>query len=285
MQVGFIGVGAMGSAMAQHCSTAGFKVCAYDADPDSLAKACQNGVVPAASIAEMAKIIDVAVIMVANDAQSRAVTRVLLDGDLRKGAVIVVAATNHPRTMIDLDAECAKKNVGFVDAPVCYGLQGALQGELISLCGGRAQNIATITPVLKAYSRSVEHIGPTGCGQIGKTCNNMMHWAACVANYETLALAKACGINAQAMRETLLKCPARNTTLERWDTSKFTWQEKDKDVAREIAQSAGLSLPLVGVIDQLVKRIGPKDVHALLHEENAAYLGLPITPQKLDQVV
>ena len=57
----------------------------------------------------MAKIIDVAVIMVANDAQSRAVTRVLLDGDLRKGAVIVVAATNHPRTMIDLDAECAKK--------------------------------------------------------------------------------------------------------------------------------------------------------------------------------
>jgi hypothetical protein len=44
-------------------------------------------------------------------------------------------------------------------------------------------------------------------------------------------------------------------------------------------------LPLFGVIDQLVKRIGPKDVHALLHEENAAYLGLPITPQKLDQVV
>ncbi len=87
MQVGFIGVGAMGSAMAQHCSTAGFKVCAYDADPDSLAKACQNGVVPAASIAEMAKIIDVAVIMVANDDQSRAVTRVLLDGDLRKGAL------------------------------------------------------------------------------------------------------------------------------------------------------------------------------------------------------
>ena len=92
-----------------------------------------------------------------------------------------------------------------------------------------------------------------------------MHWAACVANYETLALAKACGINAQAMRETLLKCPARNTTLERWDTSKFTWQEKDMDVALEIAQSAGLSLPLFGVIDQLVKRIGPKDVHALLH--------------------
>jgi len=90
--------------------------------------------------------------------------------------------------------------------------------------------------VLSAYSRSVEHLGPSGSGQLGKTCNNMMHWAACVANYEVLALAKSCGIDAQAMRETLLKCPARNTTLERWDTSRFTWHQKDMDVALDLSQ-------------------------------------------------
>ena len=129
------------------------------------------------------------------------------------------------------------------------------------------------------------HLGPVGTGQLGKACNNMMHWAACVANYETLALAKACGIDAQAMRETLLKCPARNTTLERWDTTKFTWHEKDMDVALEIAQAAGLGLPLFGAVDQLVKRLGPKDVRELLHEDEASYLGLPIRVRPLSDVV
>ncbi len=135
---------------------------------------------------------------------------------------------------------CADKGVGFVDAPVCYGLQGAIHGNLISLCGGSDADIAKVTPVLIGLQPvSVEHLGPHGTGQLGKTCNNMMHWAACVANYEVLALAKSCGIDAQAMRETLLKCPARNTTLERWDTTKFTWHEKDMDVALDLSQQAG----------------------------------------------
>ncbi|KKL94974.1 hypothetical protein LCGC14_1859300, partial [marine sediment metagenome] len=154
----------------------------------------------------------------------------------------------------------------------------------ISLCGGAPEDVATVTPILMSYSRSVEHLGPHGAGQLGKTCNNMMHWAACVANYEVLALAKSCGIDAQAMRETLLKCPARNTTLERWDSSRFTWHEKDMDVALDLSQQAGLSLPLFGAVDQLVKRLGPDRVRELLHEEDAEYLGLPIPVRSLRQV-
>ena len=222
--------------------------------------------------------------MVANDDQSRSVTAALLDAGLAEGAIIVIAATNHPKTMIELAATCAEKGVGLVDAPVCYGLQGAKHGNLISLCGGTAQDIARVTPVLMSYSRSVEHLGPHGCGQLGKTCNNMMHWAACVANYEVLALAKSCGIDAQAMRETLLKCPARNTTLERWDTTKFTWHEKDMDVALDLSQQAGLALPLFGMVDQLVKRLGPDRVRELLHEDQAEYLGLPIPVRPLTEV-
>ncbi len=112
----------------------------------------------------------------------------------------------------------------------------------------------------------------------------MMHWAACVANYETLALAKACGIDAQAMRETLLKCPARNTTLERWDTSKFTWHQKDMDVVLDLSQQAGLALPLFGTVDQLVKRLGPDQVKALLYGDEAEYLGQPVVGRPIAEV-
>jgi len=283
MNVGFAGVGAMGADMAGHVAKAGHEVLAFDTDPAALEAARSLGLGTVRGLGELADC-EAVIVMVATDDQSRSVTTELA-GRLARGSVIVVAATNHPGTMIDLDRLCRASEIGFVDAPVCYGRQGAKEGNLISLCGGASEDVAKVTPILSCYSRSVEHLGPVGCGQLGKTCNNMMHWAACVANYEVLALAKACGIDAQGMRETLLKCPARNTTLERWDTTRFTWQQKDMDVALELSQQAGLALPLFGLVDQLVKRLGPDRVRELLHEDSAEYLGLPIAIRSLAQVV
>jgi 3-hydroxyisobutyrate dehydrogenase-like beta-hydroxyacid dehydrogenase len=285
MQVGFMGVGAMGAAMADHVAAKGFSVLAHDTDADALARATASGAVkPAQSLGEVAGWAEVVVVVVASDAQSRAVVQDLLGAGMREGAAIAVAATNHPRTMIELAALARAKGIGFVDAPVVYGLQGAKAGTLVSLCGGSAEDVEKVRLVLTSYSRSVEHIGAVGYGQLAKTCNNMMHWVACVANYEVLALARACGADAQAMRELLLKCPARNTTLERWDTTRFTWHEKDMDVALELSQEVGLALPLMGLVDQLVKRLGPDRVRELLHEQEAEYLGLPIPVRPLAEV-
>jgi 3-hydroxyisobutyrate dehydrogenase-like beta-hydroxyacid dehydrogenase len=283
MQVGFVGVGAMGAAMAGHVARGGHDVAVFDLDVDAMAKAAeQSGVSAAADMTEIASC-DIVIIVVATDDQSHAVVAELLEASAT--GVLVIAGTNHPRTMIDLAGRCAQAGASFVDAPVCFGLKGAIDGDLVSLCGGDAAHVDTIRPVLACYSRSVEHLGPVGCGQLGKTCNNMMHWAACVANYEVLSLAKSCGIDAQAMRETLLKCPARNTTLERWDSTRFTWHEKDMDVALDLSQQAALSLPLFGMVDQLVKRLGPDGVKALLYGDEADYLGQRVTPQPLSKIV
>ncbi|WP_347827374.1 NAD(P)-dependent oxidoreductase [uncultured Planktomarina sp.] len=285
MDVGFVGVGAMGAAMAGHVARAGYTVLAFDMDPAILANAAGEGVTAADSLVAIATRCEVVVVVVSTDDQSRSVVEALLEAGTREGQVIVIAATNHPLTMIELNGACSAEGVGFVDAPVCFGLKGAIDGDLVSLCGGDAQDIMRIEPVLRSYSRSVEHMGPVGCGQVGKSCNNMMHWAACVANYETLLLAKACGIDAQSMRKTLLKCPAHNTTLERWDSTRFTWHEKDMDMALDLSQQAGLTLPLFGLVDQLVKRLGPDQVKALLYGGEAEYLGQQIKSRNLSDVV
>ncbi len=96
-------------------------------------------------------------------------------------------------------------------------------------------------------------------------------------------LAKRFGIDAQRMREVLLKCPAYNGTLDRWDTTKFTWQEKDMDVTMDLAQIAGLMLPMAGVTDQLVKKLKAKDVKELLYGPECSYLGMKITPMSPDE--
>jgi len=81
----------------------------------------------------------------------------------------------------------------------------------------------------------------------------------------------------------LLECPAFNLTLKRWDTTKFTWQEKDMDVTMELAQTAGLSLPLAGQIDQLVKLLSAADVKALLYGDECSYLGRKVSPMSAEE--
>jgi len=278
MKVAIIGVGAMGSAMAGHIVKAGHTVVAHDVDDGRLAASANVGATPVASLEALAKQAEIFIVVVVSDDQSRAVTRALLAADVPAGSVIAIAATNHPATMRELGAECAARGVGFIDAPVVYGLQGAIAGDLGTLCGGASDHVERARPALAPYSRFVRHVGPLGAGQLAKTCNNMLHWAACCANYEALLLAKRYGIDAQYMREILLECPGGNVTLERWDGTRFTWHEKDLDVALDLAQAAGLPLPLFGHVDQLVKTLGPDKVKALLYGPEAEYLGGTVAP-------
>jgi 3-hydroxyisobutyrate dehydrogenase-like beta-hydroxyacid dehydrogenase len=279
MRVACIGAGVMGREIIRHLIVAGHDVSVFDIDP-AVYPALDPAAVSVSRIEGLAGRAELFLVIVATDEQTSEAVHQLLGSALGPDAVIAILATCHPETMPPLAAAAADHGVGFVDAPVCYGKQGAVDGNLVSLCGGDAKTIERVAPVMMAYSREVVHVGAVGSGQVAKTCNNMMHWAACVANFEVLFLAKSHGINAQHMREILLKCPARNTTLERWDTTNFTWHEKDLDVALDLAQHAGLTLPLFGQIDQLVKMLGPDKVKQLLYGNGASYLGqdLPDRP-------
>ncbi len=277
MRVALVGVGAMGRDMARHIAKAGSELIVTDVSPHARAEAAADGRNVADTLEEAAKAAEVFIVVVATDEQSRTVTEGILKTG-KAGSVIVVAATNNPNTMRDLAEKASADGFGFVDAPVVFGRQGAADGTLVSLCGGTEEDVERVRPVLMAYSRAVYHVGPVGAGQLAKTCNNMMHWVACVANFEMLLLAKRYGVNAQRMREILLDCPARNGTLADWDTTRFTWHEKDMDVALDLAQAGDLALPLFGQVDQLVKRLGPDQVKDLLYGEEAEYLGRRVVP-------
>jgi 3-hydroxyisobutyrate dehydrogenase len=283
MRVGVIGIGEMGFPMAGHLrDKGGHSVAVYDIDSGRVAMAKDNGFDTARSLEELAKKAEIFIAVVNTDQQSRDVTEVLSQ-HAATGSIIVIAATNNPNTMKELGELCSKRGIGFIDSPIVYGAMGAKAGTLLCLVGGEKEVVERARPVLMSYSRDVLHVGPIGAGQLAKACNNLLHWVHCVSNYETLLLAKRFGIDAQRMREVLLQCPAYNGTLDRWDTTKFTWQEKDMDVTMDLAQQAGLVLPLSGQIDQLVKLLSAKDVKALLYGPECDYLGMtvkPMTPEE-----
>jgi 3-hydroxyisobutyrate dehydrogenase-like beta-hydroxyacid dehydrogenase len=279
MKVGMIGVGEMGVLMAGHIAAKGHEVYANDIVPSRIQDAVGRGAKAANKISDLAPIADVFIVMVRTDEQVTQVTREILTA-AKPGSVIAVSGTHHPETMKALAVTAAEKKVGFIDCPVVYGMDGARDGKLLSLCGGSEEHVEKARPVLICYSRDVLRVGPLGAGQIAKTCNNLLHWIHSVANYEALLLAKRYGIDTQRMREVLLKSPGTNGTLARWDETKFTWQEKDMDVVMDLAQAGGIVLPLSGQVDQLIKLFHANDVHNLLHGSEASYLGKKVVPLK-----
>jgi 3-hydroxyisobutyrate dehydrogenase-like beta-hydroxyacid dehydrogenase len=275
--IGIIGVGDMGLPMSGHMNARGFDVVAYDVDPERLAAAAAGGAKRVSGLPEMVQLADIFVACLRTDDQMEAVAEELAAHG-QAGQLIVVAGTHSLDFMRRLAGIVKPKGLRLIDAPVVFGALGAQEGNLLSLCGGDASDVERARPVMLSYSRGVEHVGPLGAGQLAKTCNNLLHWIHCVANFETLTIAKRFGVDPQRMREVLMKCPGDNGTLRRWDSTRFTWQEKDMDFVVELAQNGGLVLPLSGQVDQLIKTMTAADVAALLYGPECSYLGRRVAP-------
>ena len=282
MKVAVIGIGEMGYPMAGHLRDKGHEVSVYDIDRGRVAIAKEAGFGTAGSLEEIARMAEIFIAVVNTDDQSRQVTEGI-SKHAAKDSIIVISATNSPNTMRELGELCTSRGMHFIDSPVVFGASGAKTGRLLCLVGGEKDVVERARPVLMAYSRDVLHVGPIGAGQLAKACNNLLHWVHCISNYETLLLAKRFGVDAQRMREVLLQCPAYNGTLDRWDTTKFTWQEKDMDVTMDLAQQAGLVLPMAGLTDQLIKLFSAKDVKALLYGPECEFLGKTVKPMTREE--
>jgi 3-hydroxyisobutyrate dehydrogenase-like beta-hydroxyacid dehydrogenase len=206
---------------------------------------------------------EVVVVMVATDAQVEAVIAGsgLLDR-LPRGAVVCIASSSDPDTCRRMAA--AAKGIGVIDCPVVLGQQAANDGTVTSYVGGEEGHVARARPVLAAYSRQVLYLGASGNGQIAKTINNMLLWAAMSANFEALGLARALGADIPRLVAALGHGSGANWSLSRWGKSTGKWSEKDMDVALELAQDAKMPVPLAGLVDQLMKQINQEKMKALL---------------------
>src|SRR3546814_12925349 len=81
---------------------------------------------------------------------------------------MVSTATSHPNMVNECAAIAKKAGIGVIDAPVCFGLDGAENGTLASTVGGSKKDVEKARPVLECYSRAVHHLGELGDGEIGK---------------------------------------------------------------------------------------------------------------------
>ncbi len=161
MNIGFIGLGAMGTPMARTLLAAGFSLSGYDADPARSAALVPDGATAAGSAAAAAAGADVLLVMVQNYAQAR---EALLGpagafAALPPGATVLVMSTIAPAQARDLAEHAAKQGLGFVDAPVSGGPTRAATGDLSIAISGDPAAVARCQPVLDALGKQQYPVG------------------------------------------------------------------------------------------------------------------------------
>lgn len=254
-RVGIVGVGRMGLAMLKHLVKQGYQVTACDTDDKQLAKARDAGAAAVATPAEVARAADFVIVAVGYDEEVRQVV-LEVDGllaNLAPGSIIAVSSTAKPDTVKALDEQAKGHGVAILDAPICRGRFAADDGTLLALVGGKPDVVERGRAVYRCFCSDYAHLGEVGHGQVGKTMNNLLLWINAVGLIEAGRLAETTGIDLVKLRAALLISSGASDALKEWDGVSFTWALKDMQIVADLADKAGLSLPITGAIKELVK--------------------------------
>jgi 3-hydroxyisobutyrate dehydrogenase-like beta-hydroxyacid dehydrogenase len=258
--VGIVGLGKMGLPMARHLAQKGFDVTGFDVNPAAAAKARAVGAKIVRSPAQVAAASDLVIVIVGFDSEVNEAlfgSNGIMEG-ARPGLTVAIASTISPSTMRDLPERAARsrKRVTFIDAPLCRGEPAAEAGELLLLGGGDKIAFERCRPAFETFSSSIHYLGGLGAGQAGKMVNNLILWACISVNDEGLKLAAALGVEQEPLRQALLQSSARNWALEMHLVDlPMPWAEKDMSLVLHEADDARVSLPLCGVIKEVIKGI------------------------------
>jgi|HubBroStandDraft_6_1064221.scaffolds.fasta_scaffold04301_2 3-hydroxyisobutyrate dehydrogenase len=218
-RVALIGLGLMGEGMAARLLAAKFPLTIYNRNREKAAPFEKSGAVIAASPRDAAAHADVVLVIVSDDAASRAIwlgENGALAG-AAPGSVLVDSSTLSVTWVKELAAAAVARQCELLDAPVLGSKPQAAAGELRFLVGGSAPALERSRPVLAVMGKEAIHLGPTGSGAMLKLINNFM-----------------CGVQAASLAEA---------------TALITRSDLDREKALGVLMSGAPASPLVKTLN------------------------------------
>jgi 3-hydroxyisobutyrate dehydrogenase len=216
MQLGFVGLGAMGLPMTRHLLEAGHQVTVSSRSRGPVEAALALGAGDGGSPAGVAAASQVVILCVPSSPQVVEVVDAMLPA-LDADRVVVDCSTIDPDVERAQHQRVAATGAGFLDAPLSGGTAGAAKGTLTLMVGGDQQTLERARPALEPFAGLIVHVGGPGMGQVVKLCNNLIYAAQMLATSEATALALKSGVDLAKLHEVLVHstgdCVAVRTRL------------------------------------------------------------------------
>ncbi len=276
-KIAFFGIGLMGKPMAINLLKAGYEVTAWNRTTAKAEALVPHGAVVAKTLAEAAHA-DLLITMLAAGPEVRQVLEAIAD-DLKAGALIIDMSSTRQSEAEAISDMLQARGIHFIDAPVSGGVVGAEAATLAIMAGGNAEQYERALPILSVMGRPTL-VGPAGCGQLSKLCNQLIVGATLNIVAEALLLAEAGGADPAAVRTAIRGGFAESKILEvhgqRMLDRNFMpggqvkTQLKDLDNILDAAGTAGIRLPVTELVTahyrELVKTTPHADQSAVMLE-------------------
>lgn len=266
--VGFVGLGRMGFPMAGHLARAGHSVTVFDVVEDAMSRwVAAHGGSTASNAGAAAAGAAVVFTSLPADAQLASVA----DGphglieNMAAGSVWVDHTTASAALSRELAERCREAGIGFLDAPVSGGVQGAETGNLAIMIGGDGEDLARVSGLLDLYAARYNHMGPSGAGQLTKMANQICVVGLTQALAEGLHFAESAGLDVHDVVEVMLKGSSASWEMEHRSDAMlagsydfgFSTDLMRKDIGLCLQAAADLSIPLpiTAVVDGFLSEV------------------------------
>ena len=289
-ELGYVGLGVMGSGVVRRLLAAGHTVTVWNRTREKAAPLLDAGARWADSPRDAAKRSEIVFTMVTNTAAVRAVTEGpdgILAG-LERDKVYIDMSTASPANTRDLAERVAAVGAQMLDAPVSGSVITLEEGKLSIMVGGDAEAFQRVEPVLEAIGPRVFHLGPNGAAVTMKIALNLSLAVQMLAFSEGVLLAEKTGISRERAVEVMLASVIASPmvvyrgpfVLEQPDEAWFDCRmmQKDMNLALELGRELEVPLPTTAVTNEFLTTanamgIGHKDF-AVLFDVLASMAGV-----------
>ena len=281
-KIGFIGLGIMGKPMAKNLLKAGYSLLVYDIVGEAVEDVVTEGAQGASSSKEVAENTKKIITMLPDSADSEAVIlgpNGVLEG-ARPGSHVIDMSSIAPLVSQKIAAECAKKGVEMLDAPVSGGEPGAINGTLAIMVGGKQSVFDENYDLMKVMGANVVLTGDIGAGGVTKLANQVIVAANIEALSEALVLSQKAGVDPARVFEAIRGGLAGSAVMEakapmmldRNFRAGFRVRLHQKDLRNvlQTAQELNVPLPVTALVQQMLGTLAnhgdaDADHSAILH--------------------
>ena len=252
MNIGVVGLGNMGAAIAGRLAASALSPVCFDLNEEQRARVREQGIATSHDLAGLSGS-DIVVLSLPSPAASQSVVQTLREV-LEPAAIIIETSTVNPHDMHGLARVLEGSGIGLVDAAILTGVDSMVNGTATLLTGGEDGDLDRVSSVLDALSGNRHNFGALGTGMAAKVVNNGVAHAVMVVLCEAMAVAEANGVALETMGELLnepgagLRRPLTHRILERVAKENYEGgmpmdaARKDSTLILELAQQSHVPL-------------------------------------------
>lgn len=267
-QIGFIGLGIIGRGMVKNLAEKGHSVAVWNRTAEraeALSREIKVSVAKSARAVAQGREFVLLCVSDTPDVEEVLFGENGVAAGVQRGATVIDLSTISPSAARRFAAKLAEQGVGFLDAPVSGGSEGAAKGTLSIMVGGPEEEFARARSVLEAIGTRITHIGPSGSGQMTKLMNQVLVVVNMLAVGEALLLGRAAGLDLRKAIQAVEAGAAGSWMLSQrgiqaidgyWKPG-FTidLQQKDLRLVLESAKELGIPMFATGMVHQLYNRL------------------------------